>query len=185
MSMAAVGILLYRVVLMGEMLSTIAVTIYGVGLVGMFGLSAAYNLMVDPNRKEALRRYDHAAIYVMIAGAYTPFALIGIGGTVGYGLLALVWLGATIGAFVKFFWSRRFERASVALYLVVGWASLPAAGVLIATLPTWTLARGSADVFDNLLRGCLTRRRFLPHLHSSAVTMSQKSSYLQITLSVQ
>ena len=115
MSVIAVAVLLRMVIPIGGALLIMAATIYSVGLIAMFGLSAAYNLIVGPKWKEAIRRYDHAAIYMMIAGTYTPFALIGIGGPVGYSLLALVWLLAIIGLVLKLLWPRRIERASLVL----------------------------------------------------------------------
>ncbi len=67
----------------------------------MFGFSAAYHLATRPDWRAALRRCDHAAIFVMIAGSYTPFALVSVGGTLGLGLLALVWLIALGGVALK------------------------------------------------------------------------------------
>ena len=71
----------------------------------------------------------------MIAGTYTPFALITIGGSLGGALLASVWLMATIGVLFKLLWPTRLERASVFIYLALGWLGLPAVGSLIAALP--------------------------------------------------
>ena len=139
MSVIAVAVLLRMVIPIGDALLIMAATIYSVGLIAMFGLSAAYNLIVGPKWKEAIRRYDHAAIYMMIAGTYTPFALIGIGGPVGYSLLALVWLLAIIGLVLKLLWPRRIERASLVLYLALGWIGLVAAGSIIAALPVSAL----------------------------------------------
>ena len=148
MSVIAVAVLLHMVISTGDALLIMAATIYSVGLIAMFGLSATYNLIVGPKWKEAIRRYDHAAIYTMIAGTYTPFALIGIGGPVGYGLLALVWLLAIIGLFLKLLCPRRIERASLVLYLALGWIGLVAAGSIIAALPVSALVLlGMGGVF--------------------------------------
>lgn len=117
----------------------IAVIIYSIGMIAMYGLSSIYNLVSSPKWKEAIRRYDHAAIYVMIAGTYTPFAIIGIGGWVGYGLLALVWAVALFGLLLKLLWPRRLERTSIALYLALGWIGVPALGLMLYSLGTATL----------------------------------------------
>lgn len=140
MSVLAVGVLLYKVAAATEILSIVAAAAYGAGLLAMLGCSAAYNLTVDSKRKETLRRYDHAAIYVMIAGTYTPFAVIGIAGVVGYSVLAFVWLGAAIGVVVKLCWPRRFERASLVLYLTLGWTGLVILGSMLSALPISALA---------------------------------------------
>lgn len=118
----------------------LSASVYGSALVATFGLSAAYNLATHSGRKEVLRRLDHATIFVMIAGTYTPFVLISLAGNLGYTMLAIVWLAAIIGIVFKLACPRRFERALVIYYLMLGWIGLPLAGVLIAVLPVSTLA---------------------------------------------
>ena len=109
--------------------------IYGTGLIAMFAASAGYNLSRKPVLKERLRRLDHAAIFLMIAGSYTPFALSKIGGGTGFALLAAVWGIALFGIVVKLWAPRRGEHLSVALYLSQGWVIVFALGPLIATVP--------------------------------------------------
>jgi len=123
----------------GDILLFVAAAIYSLGLIATFWFSAAYNLTVVPHRKTLLRRFDHAAIYVMIAGTYTPLAMISIGGTVGYSLLALVWSIAGLGLVLKLGWPHRFERLSVALYLALGWVGLFVIGSIIQALPVAAL----------------------------------------------
>ncbi len=135
----ALAVLLRAAVASGEGPVIAAAAVYGAGLLAMLGLSAVYNTVRHPEWKEALRRYDHAAIYVMIAGSYTPFAVIGIGGAAGYGLLAAVWAVALFGVAVKVFLPRRFDRSSLLLYLALGWIGLPAVGLAIAALPVSVL----------------------------------------------
>jgi hemolysin III len=115
--------------------TTLAASVYSAGALAMFGFSAAYHLATRPDRREILRRCDHAAIFVMIAGSYTPFALISIGGRLGHGLLALVWLIAIFGMVLKLLRPHRIERVSIALYLALGWIGLPAVGAVIPVLP--------------------------------------------------
>lgn len=102
-------------------LHRISIGLYLAGLLAMLGFSAAYHLAQDPVRREVLRRFDHAAIYLLIAGTYTPFAVAHLDGTRGMGLTALVWAIAVIGVGVKFAAARRFEWLSVAAYLLLGW----------------------------------------------------------------
>jgi hemolysin III len=101
----------------------------------MFAASAAYNLAREPVLKARLRRLDHAAIFLMIAGSYTPFALSKIGGGAGFALLAAVWSIALFGIVVKLWAPRRGEHLSVALYLSQGWVIVFALGPLIAAVP--------------------------------------------------
>jgi len=133
-STTAVAILLAAVIPTRESLSVLASVIYGACLIAMLWLSAAYNLVSHPDWKDRLRRYDHAAIFLMIAGTYTPFALVAIGGSMGYGLLALVWLLAIAGMLLKLLRPRRLERTSVIMYLALGWIGLPALGLLFSSV---------------------------------------------------
>ena len=110
-------------------------TIYGLALVATFSCSAGYHLVVRPRMKEILRRFDHAAIFLMIAGTYTPFVLIKMNNAWGLGLLAVVWTMAAIGIVIKLFLPRFLDGLSTALYLVQGWAVLAAWEPLHAALP--------------------------------------------------
>jgi hemolysin III len=109
----AVGVLLHAIIPSHDPLTIAAATIYALGLIAMLSLSAAYNLVRRPDWRETIRRYDHAAIFVMIAGTYTPFTLVSIGGALGPGFLAVVWLIALFGLLLKLLRRRRFERAAI------------------------------------------------------------------------
>lgn len=135
----AVAVLIYRAGTLGDGLALAAATIYGIGVLSTFGFSAAYHLVSAERWKETLRACDHAAIFVMIAGSYTPFALLAIGGVLGWCLLGLVWLLAVLGAVIKLTMPRRGDSVSVIFYLALGWIGLPAVGVLIDTLALSTL----------------------------------------------
>ena len=113
---------------------------YGIGLVAMFACSALYNLTRGRRWNPIFRRFDHAAIFLMIAGTYTPFSLAMTDRAWGLGLLAFVWAMALAGAAFKLLLPGRFERISVLLYLALGWAVLPAFGVLLSSIPGWAVA---------------------------------------------
>jgi hemolysin III len=118
-----------------------SIIVYAASLLFMIAASALYNFAVPSRRKEWLRRLDHAAIFVMIAGNYTPFVLIRIGGDWGLSILAFVWLAAIGGIALKLLFPRRFEAFSIVLYLLVGWIILVAIRPLISavSLPTLIL----------------------------------------------
>lgn len=100
----------------------ISVSIYCLGLLAMIGCSAAYNLMpASRPSKKILRRLDHAAIFIMIAATYTPLAMNRIATPWGPLILAVIWSAATFGVTMKILFPRRYEMASVALYLIMGW----------------------------------------------------------------
>jgi len=128
------GAVLLAVAVPGEAAQLTALGLYVFGVVAGFGFSAAYNLASSPRAKAVLRRFDHAAIFLMIAGSYTPFAAIAIGGFWGTVLLTAVWIVALGGVALKLSLPGRFERLSIALYLMLGWAILPAMGPVVEAL---------------------------------------------------
>lgn len=122
-----------------------AVMLYATALILMLGVSAVYNLYPVGPRKWLLRRADHALIYLMIAGTYTPLVALVGSGAQAYVLLAVVWAIAAIGIALKLFRPGRYDRLSIALYLILGWSGLLAYESVIAALkPTalWLLAIG-------------------------------------------
>lgn len=108
-------------VLQPEWPRLVGLGIYGLGLLAMLGCSALYNMTHHIAWKARFRRLDHAAIFVMIAGSYTPLSLVVIGGSWGYGLLAFVWAVALAGVVMKLCFPLRFEGLSVLAYLLLGW----------------------------------------------------------------
>ncbi|MEO1330522.1 MAG: hemolysin III family protein [Pseudomonadota bacterium] len=109
--------------------------VYGFAMLTVFCFSAAYNLINDPTWTPRLRRLDRAAIYVKIAGTYTPFSAIAIGGGVGAGLLGAAWSIAAIGVPIALFASERLERLTVWLYLAQGWLLVFVLEPISAALP--------------------------------------------------
>ena len=114
------------------------VTVYLAGLLAMLACSAVYNIWRTCRRRDWLRRLDHAAIFVMIAGTYTPLALRLPAGWAA-GLTAGVWTTALVGVAAKLFQPHRIEAFSVALYLALGWIGVLAAEPLLASLDRATL----------------------------------------------
>lgn len=115
-----------------------AVAIYIAGLAAMIGFSAAYNLWPLTPFKWWLRRLDHSAIYLLIAATYTAFVLP-MKGTASDWILVVQWLSAAAGIALKLFFPGRFDRASIALYLVMGWSGLFVIGPMAAALAPVTL----------------------------------------------
>ncbi|GJE53892.1 MULTISPECIES: PAQR family membrane homeostasis protein TrhA [Methylobacterium] len=122
-----------------------SVLIYAAALVSMLGISAAYNMWPVSRRKWILRRFDHALIYLMIAGTYTPLVVLVGSGPVAWGLLAVIWTIAAIGIALKLLMPGRWDRVSIALYLMLGWSGVLAYESTIAGLSPaamWMLAIG-------------------------------------------
>jgi hemolysin III len=119
--------------------ATASVLIYSVGLLAVFGCSAAYHLVTRPKLKALLRRFDHAAIYIKIAGTYTPFAAVNMGGLAGMALLGTVWAIAAVGVFTRLVLPGQFVRTAYVLYLAQGWACLAALKPLLGAVPETAL----------------------------------------------
>jgi len=115
----------------------ISVMIYSACLMAMLICSALYNMLAKDHKSGILRRLDHAAIFLMIAGTYTPLAAIIIGGWTGGILLAVVWTGALAGAIVKLAHLTGLDRLTVPIYLGLGWVVVFAAKPLIEKASTF------------------------------------------------
>jgi hemolysin III len=102
----------------------VTVSVYATGLLAMLGFSAAYNLWPVSRRKWLLRRFDHSAIYILIAATYTPVFAQLPDRVFAMSLLAGVWSVAAIGIVLKLFFPGRFDRIAVGLYLAMGWSGL-------------------------------------------------------------
>src|SRR5204862_690751 len=121
------------------------ILIYVIGLVTMLALSAAYNMWPVSSAKWVLRRFDHSAIYLLIAGTYTPFLAQMKSVLASTGLGVGVWLSAVIGIALKLVLPGRFERLAVALCLLLGWSGVIAYDSWSYALPStslWLLATG-------------------------------------------
>jgi hemolysin III len=132
----AVGWLCLAAIPTADARQTIACVIYGCGLIGMLTASAAYNLSHPSRRKELLRRVDHAMIFVMIAGTYTPFAVSVFREIDGPLLCLLIWSLAATGVAATLAFPRRFERLLLMLYLIMGWMVLGMGRSFLAHLST-------------------------------------------------
>jgi hemolysin III len=113
--------------------------VYCVCLLTMLACSAAYNLAADQSRRGFLRRLDHAAIFVMIAGTYTPFTTCRLHGIWAIGMTGAVWTGAVGGAVVKLICPRRAEGVSLVAYLALGWMILVGVRPMLVAVDVPTL----------------------------------------------
>ena len=121
--------------------AAIAMTVYGIGLVALFGGSALYHRWPGPPRfKPLLRRIDHSTIFVFIAASYTPVALLVVDGTTAWLLLVLAWAGAAVGVAFSLGWIDAPRPLVAASYLALGWLAVIAAPQLIGALGPVPLA---------------------------------------------
>ncbi len=108
--------------------ATLAVAIYAISLSALFGTSALYHRVnwTQPDVRQWMRRLDHSMIFFLIAGTYTPFALLVLNGTLAMAILAVVWIGAIAGAIVEMIWIDHPKWASALIYLSLGWVAVAA-----------------------------------------------------------
>lgn len=131
-ALAATPLLILGAISRGGAADIVGSSVFGASLVLLYLSSAAFHLARDARLKGRLRRLDHAAIYVLIAGTYTPFTLGVLGGPWGWTLFGLVWGAALIGIATKLIAGIGYPRISMAAYLIMGWL------VLIAVRPLWS-----------------------------------------------
>lgn len=145
LALAAIGAVAMIAVafLIADGWSVAAAGVYLATLVLALAASATYSMWPVNPTKWRLRKYDHAAIYLLIAGTYTPFAVaLGDEGRV---LLAFVWIVAVLGAVLKFALPDRYQRVSILLYLGLAWSGIVMVDALLAALPMhifWLLLAG-------------------------------------------
>ena len=108
--------------------ATLAVAIYAVSLSALLGTSALYHRVnwKRPNVRQWMRRLDHSMIFFLIAGTYTPFALLAMHGTLATAILVVVWVGAIGGAIVEMVWIGHPKWVSATVYLAIGWVAVAA-----------------------------------------------------------
>jgi hemolysin III len=95
--------------------------IYGLSLIVLYAASTFYHASVNPKNRRKLNIFDHAAIYALIAGSFTPFCIIALDSDLGWYLFVFVWIFALIGIILKLFFTGRFDKLSTAMYLLMGW----------------------------------------------------------------
>lgn len=147
-SLIGIPVLLLGATARGDVWRIVGCSIFAATLVSLYAASTVYHAF-PPSRvrvKQALQVIDHSAIYLLIAGSYTPFLLGVLRGAWGWSLLGTVWVLAAIGIAAKTVWGARFPRLSAALYLGLGWLAIVAVRPLAAALPAaalgWLLAGG-------------------------------------------
>jgi hemolysin III len=160
-----------------------AVSIYVSGLMSMLVLSATYNLWPVSPTKWLLRRFDHSAIYVLIAATYTPFIIELKHSVFAIALLLGVWCVAIVGIVLKLVCPGRFDRVSVGLYLALGWSGLMLYDRVVAALPTmalWFVVAGGALYSLGIIFHSWRRLRFQNVIWHSFVLLGAACHYTAV-----
>lgn len=138
--LALIGLIALLIVGWSTPAKIISLAIYGISLIFLFSASATYHMVqVKDKALEVFRKIDHAAIYVLIAGTYTPFCVNAFDGFWKWGMLSIIWSLALIGIIVKIFIIRAPRWLNAGIYIVMGWLSVTAVGEMLSALPAWVL----------------------------------------------
>ncbi len=135
LSIAGLVVLVVLSVLSGSPIRIASFTIYGISLVLLHLSSTLYHALTPVRAKNVFRVFDHASIFLLIAGSYTPFLLLGVGGTLGWVMFGIIWTLAINGVVFKAFCTGRFGVVSTIAYILMGWMAVFVFGPLISNLP--------------------------------------------------
>ena len=121
LSIIALVLLILKAVQQDNIWMMISFPIFGVSLILLYLASTLYHASKEPQKRFKLKVFDHAAIYVLIAGSYTPFTLVSLNGETGWLIFSMVWVMAFTGIIIKLFFTGRFKIVSTAMYVLMGW----------------------------------------------------------------
>lgn len=136
LSVVALALMLVYAVPTGSTLTIAVSTVFGVSLVALYTASTCYHAMSTLKWKRFFKRIDHLCIYILIAGTYTPVALLGLKGAWGWWIFGLIWTLVVAGFFFKFSRLRYSKKLSLSLYLLMGWL------IVAAIQPMWASLSG-------------------------------------------
>ncbi len=146
LSIVALVVLILHASTNGSARHIVSFTIFGASLIVLYAASTLYHYSQKPSIRRKLNILDHASIYVLIAGTYTPFTLVTLKGTLGWTIFGITWGIAIIGIVLKLFYTGRFDKISTIAYVGMGWIIIFAIKPLMESLPLtglyWLLAGG-------------------------------------------
>jgi len=164
LSIAGLSWMLYASLSLGDPWRIAASIVYGFSLVALFSASTMYHYFHKSPHRPFFKLLDHCAIYLLIAGTYTPFLLIAMRDSVGWWLFAAIWTLATAGIIKKIWIRHRYPRFSLLSYLVMGWLCLLAVPALVESISTkgvvWLTAGGLAYTVGTVF---YVRKKMLYH----------------------
>lgn len=165
-SVAGAAVLIVFAALGGDAWRIVSTAIFGATLITLYTASTLYHAARSERARARLKIFDHCAIYLLIAGTYTPFMLVGLRGGWGWSLFGVIWGLAVAGIVFKLFFTGRFRLLSTAIYVGMGWLALLAIGPMVRHLaPTtlvWLLAGGVAYTAGTLFY----HNRRIPYAHA-------------------
>ena len=165
-ALAGGAVLITLTALHGDAWQLGASIVFGVTLLLLYTASTLYHAIQHPVAKGRLKVFDHCAIYLLIAGTYTPFTLIGLRGPWGWGLFIAIWSLALCGVIFKLFYTGRFKRLSTFIYIAMGWLIIVAIKPMLNSLYAWTLSWLLAGGVFYTLGTYFYHRESIPYSHA-------------------
>ena len=166
LSIAGLVILVVMAARRGDAYQIVSFSIYGATLIILYLASTLYHGFRHPRVKQVFRIIDHASIFLLIAGTYTPFLIVGIRGPLGWTLLAIVWGLAVLGVSFKALFIHRFQKLSVLAYIMMGWLCVVAFKEMLENIPMdgliWLGVGGAAYTVGVIFYAL----RKIPYMHA-------------------
>jgi hemolysin III len=154
LSIAGLTIMVAFASMDGSIITVVSSAIFGTTLILLYGSSTLYHAITHHDIKQRFQQFDHASIYLLIAGSYTPITLVSLGGAWGWSIFAAVWTIAIIGICLTFVYPRRFEKLSLLLYVIMGWIIIIAIKPLLESMESgglWLLLAGGLSYTVGIL----------------------------------
>jgi len=155
LSIVALVLLVARAILYGNVWHVVSFSIFGASLIILYAASTFYHSAKKPELRNRLKVFDHASIYVLIAGSYTPFTLVILKGTIGWVIFGISWGLALTGIILKLFFTGKYNLISTIMYVLMGWVIVFAIKPLINNLPLegllWLIAGGISYTIGAIL----------------------------------
>lgn len=165
-SLCAIVLMLATTLSQGDIWKVTSAAIYGLCLFTLFLASSLYHYAREPQRKARLKTFDHCAIFLLIAGTYTPFLILALAAELSWILLGVIWTLAIIGIVGKLFWAQPFKKISLLFYLAMGWLIVFAGEELFANLNegalNWLIAGGIIYTLGAIFYAC----KRIPYNHA-------------------
>ena len=139
LSVVALILMIYYSAISGSGIAIASSLVFGISLILLYSASTVYHAVYKLKWKKICQRIDHLSIYLLIAGTYTPIALLGLKGAWGWSMFGVIWGMALIGFIFKFSPLRNNEKISLSLYALMGWAAIIAIKPMIENLSTSAL----------------------------------------------
>lgn len=146
LSVIALVLLVLKANSIGNIWHLISFTVFGISLIVLYAASTFYHAAKEPKKRKTLNIFDHASIYVLIAGTYTPFTLVTLHGKIGWWIFGVNWSLALIGIILKLFFTGRYDKLSTIMYVLMGWLVIlvikPVANTLGPAGTSWLIIGG-------------------------------------------